>query len=59
MNTNIMRSKKVSSTVPIIGRTSPASIPSRSQAAVVSKITCSKAGITPRKALGEWPSTLR
>src|SRR6266508_1387978 len=47
MNTNIIRSKKVSSTAPMMGRTSPAAPPSCSQAVAVSRITCSNAWAFP------------
>src|SRR6267378_715854 len=50
MNTNIIRSKKVSSTAPMMGRTSPAATPSCSQAVAVSRIACSNACSTPLKA---------
>ena len=56
MKTRIMRSKKVSSTAPMISRTVPLAHPSCSQLAAVSSSAASNACITPRKADGEHPT---
>src|SRR5437870_11176212 len=58
MHTSSMRSKKVSSTAPMMGVVSLAAIPSRSQACAVSRVACSTMSMKPRKALGEQPTCL-
>ena len=54
--TSIIRSKNVSSTAPMISRTSPPAHPSCSQASAVSSSAASNVCITWRKAEGEHPA---